>query len=367
MQDDQSRPLLPEELADRDQARPALSDPPRVPLDTGVTLAVAGTPQAEVAAVEGVPDQARVAVQGAVVGVRAFPPPIPAVEFTQEERAVADQRSVSGTDGFLPDHLALRTTPEPLPEELQVPRRIEAANIKIEDLPPGVHMATTVFGADDRVVFSDTAYPWSTIGRVETPGGVASGAMVGPRHMLTCSHTIQWNTDGTTGWVKFTPSYFDGSAPFGVAWGIQVYWEGIQVMGPTIDPEEGRHDYVVVVLDQRIGDLTGWMGSRTWSDSWDGDAFWSHVGYPGDVANTQRPTYQTGIAGTSTDSPDHTRITHLGDVWPGQSGGPFFGWWDGDTGPRVVADQSGETTAENSASGGGHMVDRITRALNEFP
>ena len=367
MQDEQSRPLRSDELAERIPSRPALTDPPAVPLDIGVTVAAAGTPHAEVVAVEGAPGQVRVEVQGAAVGVHAFPPPIPAVELTEDERTAADLSAVAETEGYLPDHLALRTTPEPLPEELDVPRRIDAALLTIEDLPPGVHMATTIFLPDGRVVFNDTAYPWSTTGRVETPGGIASGVMVGARHMLTCSHTIQWNADGTTGWVKFTPSYFDGSEPFGVAWGIRVYWEGIKVVGPGIDAEEGRHDYVVVVLDRRIGDLTGWMGARTWSVSWNGGAYWTHVGYPEDLASNQRPTRQTGIAGTSTDSPLHTRITHFGDVWFGQSGGPFFGWWNGDPQPKVVADQSGQTSVLNSASGGGHMVARIAKALTDFP
>jgi hypothetical protein len=42
--------------------------------------------------------------------------------------------------------------------------------------------------AHDRYLFIDTAFPWCTTGRVDTPGGQASGAMVGPRHVLTCGH-----------------------------------------------------------------------------------------------------------------------------------------------------------------------------------
>jgi V8-like Glu-specific endopeptidase len=187
--------------------------------------------------------------------------------------------------------------------------------------------------------------------------------------MLTCSHAIQWNADGTAGWVKFTPSYFDGSAPFGVAWGSWVYWEGLKVVGPSIDRDEGQHDYVVVVFDSRIGDLTGWMGSRSWSDDWDGETYWSHIGYPGDLAGGQRPSYQGTIAldGSFWDREVHTRIFHQGDVWPGQSGGPFFAWWEGESWPCVVADQSGQASDENSASGGAHMVDCIIRARNDFP
>ena len=49
---------------------------------------------------------------------------------------------------------------------------------------------------------------------------------------------------------------------------------------------------MVVVLDRRIGDITGWMGSRTYDDSWDGGNYWSHIGYPGDISGGSRPTFQ---------------------------------------------------------------------------
>jgi V8-like Glu-specific endopeptidase len=306
-------------------------------------------------------------VQGAAIGRHALPPKPNVREFESEHDVRQRQRAYPNFKGYLPDHLGLSLLPRHVPRELAVPRRLREA--AVPDRPRDVHEATTIFGPDNRYIFFDTAFPWCTTGRVDTPGGVASGTMVGPRHMLTCSHTIQWNSDGTAGWVKFTPSYFDGSAPFGVAWGTWIYWEGVKVVGPSINRDEGQHDYVCVVLDWRIGDLTGWMGSRSWSDDWDGGSYWSHIGYPGDLAGAQRPSYQSGIAldGSFWDREVHTRIFHQGDVWPGQSGGPFFGWWEGEAWPRVVADQSGQNADENSASGGAHMVDCIIRARNDFP
>src|SRR5215204_847878 len=59
--------------------------------------------------------------------------------------------------------------------------------------------------------------------------------MVGPRHMLTVSHGISWNGDGSAGWVQFRPSYFSSDAPFGEARGIHWYrsapdeWSGTNV------------------------------------------------------------------------------------------------------------------------------------------
>jgi V8-like Glu-specific endopeptidase len=310
----------------------------------------------------------RLSVRNAALGTHVLPPRVEIEKFVAEHDIRQRQQEFPEFDGYLPDHLPLRLLPERLPRELAVPRRIASGPVQLERRDE-IHRATTIFPPDQRYIFNDTSFPWCTVGRVDTPGGSASGTMVGPRHLLTCSHTIQWNSDGTAGWVKFTPSYFDGSAPFGIAWGIRVYWENVKVRGPSIDRNEGQHDYVCVVLDRRIGDLTGWMGSRSWSDDWDGEPYWSHIGYPGDLAGAQRPSFQSSIAldGSFWDREVHTRIFHQGDVWPGQSGGPFFAWWSGESWPRLVADQSGQNSDENSASGGAHMVDCIIRARNDFP
>ena len=73
-------------------------------------------------------------------------------------------------------------------------------------------IATTIFGADNRRAFRDTAYPWSTIGLVQTNRGSGSGVMIGPRHLLTVSHVIDWTAPPgfVADWVRFTPSYYDG-------------------------------------------------------------------------------------------------------------------------------------------------------------
>jgi V8-like Glu-specific endopeptidase len=302
-----------------------------------------------------------VVASGVQIGKFALPPSIPARRFTSDRNIIAPGANESILRGMAPDHLDFRPQPLKPPPALQVPPRRNS----LLKLNRGEVRATTVFPPEDRYIFMDTAFPWSTIGRVETAGGVGSGVMIGPRHLLTVSHAMVWNSDNTAGWVKFTPSYFDGSAPFGVAWGVLVYFE-VKVTPPTLDSNEQRHDYVVVVLDRRIGDTTGWMGSRTYSDSWNGGAYWRHIGYPGDLSGTGRPSYQRDIAFTGTRGPSEDRyIEHKGDVSPGQSGGPYFAWWDKEPWPRVVGVQSGEEPSINGASGGSHMVDLIIRARND--
>jgi V8-like Glu-specific endopeptidase len=307
--------------------------------------------------------EVKTSVRGVKLGVHVFRPSVPAHQVETRTGLLNAQDYPDLLQGFLPDHLALRPVPQPLSEELRVPRRIEATRSGDRR-----KRATTVFSPDDRTIYNDTAYPWSTIGRVDTAGGIASGVMVGPRHLLTVSHTIDWRADGSTGWVKFTPCYFDGSEPFGVAWAERVYFY-YKVTPPTVDGVEEQYDYVVVVLSSRIGETVGWMGSRSYTDSWDGGAYWSHAGYPADLASAARPCFQGGIAlnGSDSEPDEHEIMLHQGDVFPGQSGGPMFAWWTGETEPRVVSVQSWENSVNNGASGGSLLADLIVKARNEFP
>jgi len=306
-------------------------------------------------------------VSTAQLGTHVFPAgfsgrkiPTPKLTKSRIEQA---HMGLPALDGFAPDHLPIQPIPEKLPKELAVPRFMSG-----KPLVKGKDQATTVFPPENRYTFADTSFPWCTIGRVDTGGGWASGVLIGPRHLLTVSHAMVWGSGNTCGWVRFRPSYFDGSAPFGEAWATRWYAYR-KVYGPSLSRAEMREDYVVLVLDRRIGDTCGWIGSRTYSDSWDGGRYWRHIGYPGDMAGGQRPSYERDIAldGSFWDAQSHQRIWHQGDVWPGQSGGPFFAWWSGESWPRVVSVQSAENSDENTSSGGSHMVDLIIRARNEYP
>ena len=312
-------------------------------------------------------------VSGAKVVERTFPPPIPGILLKTPKltRVVmeAAKQGLPELNGYVPSGVPIQPLPSPLPKSLQVRTMYAAVARKgaRSKSAKKLYAATTVFPPDERSVFSDTSYPWRTLGRVETAGGISSGVMVGPRHLLTVSHGMVWNSDGTVGWVKFVPSYFDGNAPFGEAWSIR--WYAYRKVVPPLDNAELREDYVVLVLDRRVGDTVGWMGSRTYSDDWDNTASWAHAGYPSDLTSAQRPTYQDGIRldGDDVQPGSHQAIYHKGDVATGQSGGPFFAWWSGETFPRVVSVQSAHDPGRNYASGGSQLVDLITRALNEFP
>lgn len=294
-------------------------------------------------------------------GVRVFPP---AVAGTVVRRPTAPPVLIQkNLMGFVPDHLAINPATPVMEESLRVRRTFDP----LERLGDHEFMATTIFPPDQRSAFSDTSFPWSTVGRVDTGGGWGSGTLVGPRHLLCASHMMTWNADNTVNQVTFTPSYFNGNAPFGNS-GIIHWYAHRKVKGPKLSASDVEEDYVVLVLNNRLGDMCGWMGTRAYSIGWNGLSDWSHVGYPGDIAGGSQPTFQKGISVTTLffDSDDEY-LTHQADVFPGQSGGPYFGWWSGEAWPRVVGVQSGQNPTTNSAGGGRYIDHLVSQARAEFP
>jgi V8-like Glu-specific endopeptidase len=359
---DQPKPILTRDVPKKIKSRKVLTPMKAVSVDLNLNLPTEGVPKAEV--ILDKRKQSLLRVANFNVGHHVFPPNVKAIEIPTLGAKTGTFSNPLVTDAFIPNHLELRTVPSSLPVELQTQTFFRAFPDE-KDKKHG-NQATTIFYPDNRIVFNSTAYPWGTCGRVDSPLGQGSGVMVGPRHLLTVSHVIQWNNNGTAGWVRFRPAYFAPSAPFGDAWAILIYSK-MKVVGPTIDWIEGMYDYVCCVLDRDIGNWTGWMGAKGYTDSWDGRAYWTHVGYPGDKTGGNRPTYQGGISldGVWNEPDSHEAMSHRGDVWPGQSGGPFFAWWS--DGPYVVATQSSQNSNENNASGGQDMVDLILQARSQHP
>ena len=85
---------------------------------------------------------------------------------------------------------------------------------------------------------------------------------MGPRHVMTASHVVNWGPNNTAGWLKFTPMYLDGDEPFGSAYATTIYWWNKADGSDGINSVEVAFDYVMCVLTTRLGDITGWMGSR---------------------------------------------------------------------------------------------------------
>jgi V8-like Glu-specific endopeptidase len=170
-----------------------------------------------------------------------------------------------------------------------------------------------------------------------------SGVLVGPRHVLTAGHVCPWNAGSWA--MQFVPAYWDG-APV-----LRLY-----------DP---------------IGSSLGWMGTKVYDSSWNNGNYWTLAGYPGAIAGAQRPSYQSGIAVLDSDSDgDAQELEHHGDATPGDSGGPFFGFWSG--APYAVGATSGGESItgtpfgwwnedNNIEAGGRSLVDLVLWAQANWP
>ena len=233
-----------------------------------------------------------------------------------------------------------------------------------------------IIGIDDRRLFNDHTFPFSTIGRaINSNGDICTATVVGPRHILTASHCIIWDRgNGTAGSLRYEPTSYDGVSPFETAWATQYYaYRHIQADGGgVITPEDSAADFAVVVLDRNTGFKTGWMGSKVYTEEWNHQKRWEHVGYPADLGNRLKPSYQSGCFITQVvvyNSYFHRLFTPC-DFTPGHSGGPLYGQfeWDGNS-HFVIGVGSGSRRAggTNYFAGGPLITTLIEQARREFP
>lgn len=263
-------------------------------------------------------------------------------------------------EGFRPPGLPTHFHPKKGEEPRRAPRRI------------GDDVGGTIFDADNRVLFNDPSYPWRITGKVRTAGGWGSGTVIGPRHVLTAGHVINWTggEGGGIAWLTFTPAYFDGAGPWGeIPVSKVIFW--MKADSPLSD-NETAFDHVVLVTEQRIGDSIGYAGFRSYDSAWNGGAYWQYIGYPQELSSGERPAFQPSGVVTSVKEESFSGQTglvmgHFNDFTPGQSGGCLWGYFGEEPWPTVVGVGStigstaverpdGTTERDNEFSGGPSMA-----------
>jgi hypothetical protein len=129
----------------------------------------------------------------------------------------------------------------------------------------GESSTNNIFGLDDRFAFRDTIHPYSTVGKIHmVTGSTCAGTMVGRNLMLTANHCIKSGS-----WMKFTPSYYDGSEPYDSAYVMNyLHWFADDASTSTITTFETAFDYALVVLDRNISDDVSNMGYTTYNLQW---------------------------------------------------------------------------------------------------
>jgi len=368
------KPLTSAQVKRLKSLRPESEPPERTTINLG-TFRLPERLVANIVRVEGSTDlfQVRVDLPGKLLGQRAPYDRIPTLKLDRRKLKETAVDSVK-PEGLRPLYLPVTF----LPTKVKLTLAERARPPFDFKYPEGVDRPTNVFAPDQRYIYNDTTFPWCTVGRVDTPLGTCTGCTIGSRLLLTANHCIQWNSDGTAGWVRFRPSYYNGSAPFGEAWAIQVIWWMQTNGGNGLTDNETAFDYVVCVLDTRMGDVVGYPGYRIYSDSWNGDSYWQHMGYPSDLSGVERPAFQ-GQCVVSTVQDESTAgqtgyvLGHFNDIVGGHSGGPVWGWWENEPWPRVVGTQSAEasipannTSGDNEFGGGPALSSLISWARSNY-
>jgi V8-like Glu-specific endopeptidase len=258
-------------------------------------------------------------------------------------------------------------------DALYVPRRVAPTEVpRLRRFDGRGVRPLFVFGNDDRWAFQDASWPWGLAGRVFNSSGYSgTGALVGDRLVVTAGHMVPWDDDPW--WMLFVPAYFDGASLHGA--GVQSYVSDAR--GYDVNGDVTGYDWAVLRLYQPLGSLLGYYGFNGYSSSWNNQPWWSIVGYPGAVANAQRPSFQGGITVNDTDSDSNGGEeieSQTADLTPGNSGGPMFGWWSGD--PRIVGVVSGEEEDysfpfsfddENVMAGGSGFTNLVAWGRTNWP
>jgi V8-like Glu-specific endopeptidase len=210
-------------------------------------------------------------------------------------------------------------------------------------------------GVDSRIVRAPTTtWPWRAIAQFGTG---CTGTLVGPRHVITVAHCI--NKFGTNTWYGFPvrPGRDGNTFPYGTsnisttvpagqeAW----YFTHPQWRNPNVD-NPWQWDWGFIVIPDRLGDATGWMGYYAETAKLMRKADHLNRGYPAcwstrpDTPANCQTSRLYGDTGTcklgdfSSPGPDgwNRQVYHNCDTSAGHSGSALYRWvFDGKLGKNV--------------------------------
>lgn len=206
------------------------------------------------------------------------------------------------------------------------------------------------------------SYPWRCVCKIIDPfGAEGSAALCGPRHILTASHCVAWSTSSAERIrVHLAGDFFLAEAFTAVALAYT------QIEGDSASSNLLDEDYAVLVINERLGDRFGWLGTMEYDSGWDGEAFFNTMGYP---VNSTFPTFQQGqwLDEDAWDFGSGRAMTTSADVVSGHSGSPMFvTMTDGTFAAAVMtSDDPGEN--ENWCAGGSDLVSLVNFARSEHP
>lgn len=220
----------------------------------------------------------------------------------------------------VPSHLRM-----PVDEEVPSLAGLRDAAEASFDVPLDLNRAS-VIGADDRRRISPAdRYPWRVhcsllITARDGSRWIGTAFFIGPRVLGTAGHNLFLNSPipARRGWVRsiqVMPGRDGSSLPYGSSTSTRFY----SVRGWTqgADPE---YDYGAIVLSDRLGATTGWLGLGAYSDATLRSVVGNLSGYPGDLGNGTQQWYMARrIAAVSS-----RKVFYDIDTFGGQSGSAVY-------------------------------------------
>ncbi|MEC2709698.1 serine protease [Bacillus thuringiensis] len=187
---------------------------------------------------------------------------------------------------------------------------------------------------DERLKVTDTKkFPWRAVCELiittaDGRKGSGTGWLVGPRTVITAGHCV-FDTD-TEKWhksIEVIPARDHTKEPFNRVTST-IFWS---VKG-WIEHANNKYDYGAIILDNDIGNTTGYFGFRSDLDSVINNQSITNVGYPGDKDNDDSSTQWT-MSG-KIDVLSDKKIRYMIDTFGGHSGGPV--WLNSSEPPQVI-------------------------------
>jgi V8-like Glu-specific endopeptidase len=200
---------------------------------------------------------------------------------------------------------------------------------------------------------SASTYPYNTIVYItDTIGGhpwQGSGVLISPDEVLTVSHLVYIQGEGTATNILVKPGYEQGSSPYGSAMGSYIHYFPVEDANQSISNPQSQIDYAVIHLSTQFTSV-GYMGIQP---NFGGGAV-NITGYPHSAGGVQVQSVQN-----VTQDPNYTLLdgTALGE---GASGGPV--WIETANGPEVV----GLVSSESNSSTKGYNTQITTTVFNQI-